>query len=76
MSLRMRAGRADQRRLEAEQLQTRMIMQVHDELIFDVVPSELERIKELVADCMASAYRGTVPLEVSMGTGANWLEAH
>ena len=64
------------RRLEAEQLQTRMIMQVHDELIFDVVPSELERIKELVADCMASAYRGTVPLEVSMGTGANWLEAH
>lgn len=64
------------RRMEAGQLRSRMIMQVHDELVFDVIPSELERIKELVVDCMATAYKGTIPLEVSMGTGANWLEAH
>ena len=62
--------------MEAGQLRSRMIMQVHDELVFDVIPSELERIKELVVDCMATAYKGTIPLEVSMGTGANWLEAH
>ena len=53
-----------------------MILQVHDELIFDVVPEELATLTELVERCMADAYHGTVPLEVSAGTGANWLEAH
>ncbi len=57
-------------------LRSRMIMQVHDELIFNVVPDELETVKSVVADRMVNAYHGRVPLEVSMGTGHNWLEAH
>ncbi len=57
-------------------LKSKMIMQVHDELIFNVVPDELPVIQELVTRCMANAYRGVVPLEVSAGVGANWLEAH
>ena len=51
-------------------------MQVHDELIFNVVPSELEAVQKIVADDMMNAYKGRVPLVVSAGTGANWLEAH
>lgn len=57
-------------------LASRMILQVHDELVFDVVPSELAEMQELVIHCMENAYHGRVPLEVSAGTGANWLEAH
>lgn len=57
-------------------LRSRMIMQVHDELIFNVVPSELGVMQELVPRLMANAYHGTVPLEVAAGTGTNWLEAH
>lgn len=57
-------------------LRSRMIMQVHDELIFNVVPSELGVMQELVPRLMENAYHGTVPLEVAAGTGTNWLEAH
>ena len=57
-------------------MSSRMIMQVHDELIFNVVPAELEAMKELVKRNMESAWSARVPLEVSMGTGNNWLEAH
>ncbi len=57
-------------------LRSKMIMQVHDELIFNVVPSELEAVQKIVADDMMNAYKGRVPLVVSAGTGANWLEAH
>lgn len=57
-------------------LQSRMIMQVHDELIFNVVPEELETMKELVRRNMESAWSSRVPLEVSMGLGDNWLQAH
>ncbi len=53
-----------------------MIMQVHDELIFNVVPDELPRLQELVVRLMEGAYSGHVRLEVSFGVGANWLEAH
>ena len=53
-----------------------MIMQVHDELVFNVVPAELDEMKKLVKEKMESAYIGRVPLEVSMDTGHNWLEAH
>ncbi|MDE6468213.1 MAG: DNA polymerase I [Muribaculaceae bacterium] len=55
---------------------SRMIMQVHDELIFNVVPEELPELQELVVRGMVSAYNGRVPLEVAAGTGSNWLEAH
>ena len=57
-------------------LRSKMIIQVHDELVFDVVPDELETVKELVARLMVDAYHGRVALEVGMGVGSNWLEAH
>ena len=57
-------------------LRSRMIMQVHDELIFNVIPEELPALQSLVADLMEHAYSGKVALEVASGVGANWLEAH
>lgn len=64
------------REIEARGLRTRMIMQVHDELIFNVVPEEVAEVKELVERLMTQAYSGKVPLDVAAGVGANWLEAH
>ncbi len=61
---------------ERRGLQSKMIMQVHDELVFDVVPEELDIVKKVVVDNMVNAYRSDVPLEVSAGVGDNWLEAH
>ncbi len=62
----------------AEQnLQTKMILQVHDELVFDVPKNELETVKPLIADAMKTAFPHlSVPIEVGMGVGNNWLEAH
>lgn len=57
-------------------LRSRMIMQVHDELIFNVVPDELDELKSLVISRMSSAFAGRVPLTVSAGVATNWLEAH
>lgn len=57
-------------------LQSRMILQVHDELVFDVVPHELPVLQQIVVECMEGAYRGRVPMEVAAGVGSNWLEAH
>ena len=57
-------------------LASRMILQVHDELVFNVVPEELEKLTDLVTRCMEDAYRSTVPLSVGVGVGRNWLEAH
>ena len=53
-----------------------MILQVHDELVFDVEKSELETIKPIIENYMKNAMTLDVPLEVGMGTGLNWLEAH
>ena len=53
-----------------------MIMQVHDELNFDVVPQELEQVRKIVLDEMRNAYHGKVPMEPSSGVAKNWLEAH
>ena len=53
-----------------------MIMQVHDELNFDVVPSELPDLQELVARLMEAAYTGHVRLTASSGVASNWLDAH
>lgn len=64
------------RRLRAEDYHSRMILQVHDELVFDVVPDELERLKAMVIEEMQGAYRGRVPLEVGVGVGHDWLSAH
>jgi DNA polymerase-1 len=63
-------------KIKAEGLASRMIMQVHDELVFNVVPEELSRLQKIVVEEMEGAYSGKVKLEVSCGTGQNWLEAH
>jgi DNA polymerase-1 len=63
-------------RLKKEALKAKMILQVHDELIFEVLPEELERVKEIVIAEMAGAADLDVPLKVDWGTGKNWLEAH
>jgi DNA polymerase-1 len=65
-----------QRRLEKEHLKSKMILQVHDELVFDVVKSELEQMQELVQTEMENAITLNVPIKVEMGTGDNWLQAH
>ena len=57
-------------------MKSRMVMQVHDELVFNVVADELAELQALVVKEMEGAYSGSVPLEVSAGVGSNWLEAH
>ncbi|MDD2962064.1 MAG: DNA polymerase I [Muribaculaceae bacterium] len=64
------------RRFADEGIKSKMTMQVHDELNFDVLPSELERVSEIVTTEMRGAYSGKVPLTASHSAGANWLEAH
>jgi DNA polymerase-1 len=64
------------RRLSAEQLQARMLLQVHDELIFEVPESELEQVSELIKIEMETAVPFDLPLKVDIGTGRNWAEAH
>jgi DNA polymerase-1 len=59
-----------------KQLQSKMILQVHDELIFDVYKTEIEEVKKIVKHEMENAVTLTVPMVVDIGTGANWLEAH
>ena len=56
--------------------QSKMLLQVHDELVFDVHNSELEKIKPLIQQEMENAFQLTVPLVVELGEGQNWLEAH
>ncbi|MCO6148059.1 DNA polymerase I [Flavobacterium sp. NRK1] len=65
-----------QKRLEKENWKSKMLLQVHDELVFDVHNSELERIKPMIKQEMESAFKLDVPLEVDLGEGKNWLEAH
>lgn len=57
-------------------LQARMILQVHDELVFNVPQDELAQLQSLVTECMEKAWKGPVPLTVGIGAGKNWLEAH
>ncbi len=63
-----------QRILSERKLQTKMILQVHDELIFDVVPSELEEIKVMVQEQMEGAVSLTIPLKVEISSGNNWFD--
>ena len=55
---------------------TKMLLQVHDELVFDVFNEELDKVKDLVKSEMENAYKLSVPLDVDLGVGENWLEAH
>jgi DNA polymerase I len=61
--------------LRAQGLASRMLLQVHDELIFEVAADELETLRALVGEQMSGAFDLRVPLEVSMGTGRTWHEA-
>ncbi|MFQ6113921.1 MAG: DNA polymerase I [bacterium] len=64
------------RKLQEKGLQTKMIMQVHDELVFEAPNSELQEVKTLVKGEMEGAIKLDVPIKVDIGVGPNWLEAH
>ena len=63
-------------RMKAEGITSPMILQVHDELVFDVQRKELDALKTLVVEEMEKAYPLSVPLVADTGVGATWLEAH
>jgi DNA polymerase-1 len=63
------------RALREEQLQSRLLLQVHDELVLEVPPAELDRVKSMVREHMEGAAQLDVPLVVDIGVGPNWLEA-
>lgn len=64
------------RQLRSRRLKTKMVLQIHDELLFDTPRDEVDAVKELVAKTMTSVLDIGVPLEVGVGVGENWLEAH
>jgi len=57
-------------------LKSKMTMQVHDELVFDVLKAEVPVMKEIITHRMKTAIKTTVPIEIEIGEGKNWLEAH
>ena len=61
--------------LEDAGLQSRMLLKVHDELLFEVAPGERDQVEKLVRDKMGGAYPLDVPLEVSVGYGRSWDSA-
>ncbi len=63
-------------KLKDKGLRTKMLLQVHDELVFDVYKSELEEVQELIKSEMEHAFKLDVPLDVEVGLGDNWLDAH
>ncbi len=64
------------RRLAAEGLQSRMVLQIHDELLFDAIPSEAETLTHIVKEEMENVVKLSIPLTVECNYGNNWLEAH
>ncbi|WP_396142971.1 DNA polymerase I [Flavobacterium sp.] len=64
------------KKLTSENWKSKMLLQVHDELVFDVHNSELEKIKPMIKHEMENAFKMDVPLDVEIGVGKNWLEAH
>ena len=65
-----------QAELQSNRMKSKMLLQVHDELIFDMYSEETEMLKEIVKRCMENATQLEVPLVVDMGEGENWLQAH
>jgi DNA polymerase-1 len=63
------------RALRSRGLTSRMLLQVHDELLFEVAPGELDELRALVSETMCGAFELSVPLAVSFGTGRTWEEA-
>ncbi len=64
------------KRLAAEGLQSRMVLQIHDELVFDAIPSEVETLSRIVTEEMENVVKLSIPLTVECNYGNNWLEAH
>tara|TARA_B000000565_G_scaffold86926_1_gene63540 strand:+ start:589 stop:1227 length:639 start_codon:yes stop_codon:yes gene_type:complete len=62
--------------LKKHSLKSKLILQVHDELVFDVPQEEVDLIKKIIIENMENAYKLKVPLIVDLGIGNNWLEAH
>jgi DNA polymerase-1 len=62
--------------LEQEKLKTKLLLQVHDELVFDVPFDEIDRLQAKLPDLMCNVAKLKVPLVVSIGIGDNWEEAH
>jgi DNA polymerase-1 len=65
-----------QHKIEKQNYDTKMILQVHDELVFEVPSAELDKIQKLVKEEMENAIKLDVPVKVDVGVGKNWLEAH
>ncbi len=65
-----------QRLLEKGNYKSKMLLQVHDELVFDIYKEELETLKPILKNAMENAYKISIPLVVDLGEGKNWLEAH
>ena len=63
-------------RMKEAGLRSRMVLQIHDELLFDAIPSEVPALKEIVVDVMENVVKLSVPLTVECSAGKNWLEAH
>ncbi|MCX5910218.1 MAG: DNA polymerase, partial [Deltaproteobacteria bacterium] len=64
------------RRLGREKLATKLLLQIHDELVLEVPAKELEAVKALVKEEMEGVTKLTIPLKVDVGVGKNWAEAH
>ena len=64
------------RRLAGSGMKARLLLQVHDELVFECPQGEAAALGELVKECMEKAMSLSVPLHVDVGVGATWLEAH
>ncbi len=64
------------RKLEEGNYKSKMLLQVHDELVFDIYKPELEELQKIIKSEMENAYKLEVPLDVEMGVGKDWLEAH
>jgi DNA polymerase I len=64
-----------QKRIEEAKMQSRMLLQVHDELIFEAPPSETAELKDLVKAEMEAVYQTNVPLVVEVSSGPNWRDA-
>lgn len=64
------------KRFEKENIKSKMILQVHDELNFNVLENELDKVQKIVIEEMENAYKLAVPLRADCGKGKNWLEAH
>jgi DNA polymerase-1 len=62
--------------IQDQKLESKMTMQVHDELVFDVVKTEVEQMKAIISHRMKTAIKTSVPIEVEIGEGENWLAAH